>query len=418
VLDVRDGKALLLSEKVMGSMSYHGKNENTTWAKCDLRAYLNGAFYTSFSAADKKKIAETLNENKDNQWFGTTGGVDTKDKVFLLSLEEVVEYFGDSGQLTGGNRESNYMISDEYNKARVARGDDGWSSHWWLRSPGRNSRSATHVFGGGSIDISGISVDADFSESLYEIGIRPALWVYLDNDASQTQTATPPPPQTSATDTPTDSTPTDSTPPQTSATDTPPDASPPAQEGSAKVGDIMEFGGYSWRVIAVQGDNALIITEEVIDLRAYNEEREDVTWADCDLRAWLNGEFLDSFDEGERDLIVETRNGNNDNEWFGSDGGEDTTDSVFLLSLEEAVRYFGDSGQLAKRPSDTSRFISDGHNDNRVAFSDDSATWWWLRSPGKAGTAATDVISDGSINVEGSGVHNHGGVRPALWLKP
>jgi hypothetical protein len=43
-----------------------------TWADCDLRAYLNGGFYNSFNDSDRMRIAEALNENKDNQWWGTS----------------------------------------------------------------------------------------------------------------------------------------------------------------------------------------------------------------------------------------------------------------------------------------------------------------------------------------------------------
>jgi len=30
-----------------------------------------------------------LNKNPNNQWYGTNGGADTQDSIFLLSLDEV-----------------------------------------------------------------------------------------------------------------------------------------------------------------------------------------------------------------------------------------------------------------------------------------------------------------------------------------
>jgi hypothetical protein len=45
-----------------------------------------------------------------------------------------------------------------------------------------------------------------------------------------------------------------------------------------KIGDIIPFGEYNWRVLDVQGDKALIITEDVVELRPYHEQYVEVTW--------------------------------------------------------------------------------------------------------------------------------------------
>jgi hypothetical protein len=55
---------------------------------------------------------------------------DTDDYIFLLSLEEVVKYFGDSGQLLNGNPNYEHGISDEYNGARIAYTLNGSTSEW------------------------------------------------------------------------------------------------------------------------------------------------------------------------------------------------------------------------------------------------------------------------------------------------
>jgi hypothetical protein len=90
---------------------------------------------------------------------GSDTGNDTDDYIFLLSLEEVVRYFGDSGQLANGPSENRNAIDDQYNEARIAYDFGGW---WWLRSPG-----------GGDIGVSGTRVDDDYH------GVRPALWINL-----------------------------------------------------------------------------------------------------------------------------------------------------------------------------------------------------------------------------------------------
>jgi hypothetical protein len=204
-----------------------------------------------------------------------------------------------------------------------------------------------------------------------------------------------------------------------------PSPEPPKQYGGVTVGDIYKFGGYDWRVLDIRDDQALIITDRVIGYQRYHNGAERVKWVNCDLRAWLNDDFYNSLDAKDRDRIVETRNVNEANQWYGEGGGENTTDKVFLLSLDEVVRYFGDSGQLAKGTTD-STLINDRYNSERIARDDEGmARHWWLRSTGRSSYNAAHVVSNGFINVAGLSVNTLGDwdethiifVRPALWLK-
>jgi len=186
---------------------------------------------------------------------------------------------------------------------------------------------------------------------------------------------------------------------------------------NAAVGDIIEFGGYEWRVLEVRDGNALIITENIIERRAYNVGGHDTTWEYSSLRRYLNGEFFDSFTQAERARIVETRIANADNQWYGTAGGRETADRIFLISLEEVVQYFGDSGQLSHRPSNDEWRIDDRFNSMRIAGDlTGNNPWWWLRSPGINSDLTAFVGSNGTVHVNGDYAEFHGGVRPALWL--
>jgi hypothetical protein len=55
-----------------------------------------------------------------------------------------------------------------------------------------------------------------------------------------------------------------------------------------QVGDKIVFGQYEWRVLEIQNNVALIITEYIIDQRVYHDAYKDITWADCSLRKYLN----------------------------------------------------------------------------------------------------------------------------------
>jgi len=135
-----------------------------------------------------------------------------------------------------------------------------------------------------------------------------------------------------------------------------------------KVGDIIQFGAYEWRILDIQGGRALVVSENILEFRLYHHEFGPITWADCSLRAYLNGEFYNSnaFSNADRTRIVQVTNVNENNQWYGTNGGANTQDRIFLLSISEVVKYFGDSGQLANRPSGA-QYIDDQYNTNRIA---------------------------------------------------
>ena len=62
-----------------------------------------------------------------------------------------------------------------------------------------------------------------------------------------------------------------------------------------KIDSSISFGGYNWRVLDIHNNRALIITEDIIEQRAYHDVYRDITWADCALRKYLNGEFYNKF---------------------------------------------------------------------------------------------------------------------------
>jgi hypothetical protein len=193
----------------------------------------------------------------------------------------------------------------------------------------------------------------------------------------------------------------------------------------------LSFGGYNWRVLDIQNKMALIITEDIIDQRPYHDAYKDITWADCALRKYLNGEFYGKFSAADKSRIIQVTNKNLDNQWYGSKGGEDTQDSIFLLSLEEVCKYFGDSlSKLYNRGKNQRYWFErkDENNSKRLArlHGKEWDWWWWLRSPGRVNVKAVYIFgTDGNIGIQGNNILKGnisdgkctGGVRPALWLK-
>jgi len=203
-----------------------------------------------------------------------------------------------------------------------------------------------------------------------------------------------------------------------------------SKERERLLGAVIPLGGYNWRVLDVQDGKALIITENIVEQRSYSVKLTQLTWETCTLRDYLNGEFLQKFTAEEQGRITETRVSNAVNLWYGTKGGNDTTDKVFLLSLEEVDKYFGDSGDYQEKrrkeynnhnrkwvEADNGYGFSNANDGNRIAKYNDGASFWWLRSPGHDSFTAAHVDVDGSVYVvDGFPVYIDGGVRPALWL--
>ncbi len=198
-----------------------------------------------------------------------------------------------------------------------------------------------------------------------------------------------------------------------------------------QIGDKIAFGRYQWRMLDIQDNTALLVTEYIIEQRAYHDAYKDITWADCSLRKYLNGEFYDKFDVTDKARIITVLNKNSDNQWYGSKGGVDTRENVFLLSLEEVCQYFGDSLSKLQNRGKNQRYWferKDENNSKRIARLQDKewSWWWWLRSPGRVNVKAVYIFgTDGNIGIQGNNILKGnisdgkctGGVRPALWIK-
>lgn len=187
-----------------------------------------------------------------------------------------------------------------------------------------------------------------------------------------------------------------------------------------KIGYTIPFGEYNWRILEIKGNQALIITEEIVELQWYHNKFVDITWADCTLRNYLNSEFYNKFSKEEKAKIKLIRIENPDSPWFKSKGGKSTNDKIFLLSLKEVSVYFGDSRAKLQNKGKQRWYIDDENNANRQAKYGNEFHSWRLRSPGYYQKTAASVSKFGYIYVRGNGVYGRprdgGGIRPAMWV--
>ena len=187
-------------------------------------------------------------------------------------------------------------------------------------------------------------------------------------------------------------------------------------KGNIQVGNIVTFGRYysandkvkvplRWRVLSVEGNKALLITENCIDAMSYHHEYVAIDWEHSDIRKWLNHDFIDmAFNRSEQKELLATNNINN--------AGAITRDSVFLLSIDEAKKYFHSDEE---RMCEVTPYAKNG---GAFVYPENTMYgWWWLRSRGCYDDDAAVVNVDGHVDGGGLVVNDaNASVRPALWL--
>jgi hypothetical protein len=165
VLEVRGNQALLITQKIVAQRAYDIRTN--IWEKCELRTYLNSAFYNdTFNPIEQSRIfpADVWNKDYDKDREAADliergivppikpDGYHTKDKIFLLSIEE-----------------AKYLFKDNVDRIETYNRKASW---WWLRS-GHYGNRAAYVDTDGTVYLSGIGVSAGSG------GVRPALWLNL-----------------------------------------------------------------------------------------------------------------------------------------------------------------------------------------------------------------------------------------------
>lgn len=432
VLSVVGDDMFLLADQNLDCQKYNDMYEKVTWRTSTLRTWLNGSFFNdAFTVSERAAINRTKVINSDNPDKGTGGGKDTIDQVYLLSIEEVTNRaygFSSSGDKEAQNREACNTAYTEKKGADTTIGSRGErNGSWWLRSPGNYSSYgyySSYVGNNGYVNLSGGSVNND------TYAVRPALHLNLSavsglrragmvaSDGTVIEPTAPPTVPPSMTPVPT-------TNPMFA------DIQSPRVSDDVTTWSCIYFGNYwqnnlddddmeyeddtayekqpiKWRVLSVVGDDVFLMADQNLDARYYHEMSEEVTWEESELREWLNDTFLnDAFSVSEQMAIKSTSVINSDNPDDGTEGGNDTTDQVYLLSIEEAMdTSYGFLSDESRRAESTA-----------YASARESYANWWLRSPGGNQYRAAYVEYDGQVVLYGDGVNNYVyAIRPVLHL--
>ena len=188
VLKNSGSELFLLSEYILDCKRYQGKSVDIkwrdcvgiTWHDCDLRKWLNDEFYNTAFTATEKKFIKTTHCTDNGE-----GSLDTEDKVFLLSVNEikdVTEKHGKDLRRAVGTDFAkmkkpdgcNLYVYDKTNKDNyvIKSGEEIGCSWWWLRTQGNKPTRAFFIG-------TSCSIRSYANVSAARDGVRPALIISL-----------------------------------------------------------------------------------------------------------------------------------------------------------------------------------------------------------------------------------------------
>lgn len=165
VLAAENNRLLVISRFALDGKLFNTYQNDITWEHSTLRRWLNNDFFkSSFSDAERVMIQNVV-VSADKNDYRTNPGNATKDRIFLLSIDEANEYFDSTT--------SRRCKLTEYSKSCGVFSVEGLSC-WWLRTPGMHQDYAAVVFPTGSVDSDGLAV------WFQKLAVRPAMWIQLN----------------------------------------------------------------------------------------------------------------------------------------------------------------------------------------------------------------------------------------------
>ena len=192
-----------------------------------------------------------------------------------------------------------------------------------------------------------------------------------------------------------------------------------------QAGDVIEFGHYEqdnvlengkepieWIVLEVQDGKAWLMTKYCIEMVIFYPERVPMYWGKSDLRAWMNGDFVQEAFSAEEQALILTTTVKNDNPHGMKGAGEDTLDQIYLLSKEEVLHFMPECADRVAYPTEYVKAqgctLGDALGSCR----------WWTRTPGARKMDMCGMRVDGRISEYGMQDVDWPGntMRPVMWI--
>lgn len=185
-----------------------------------------------------------------------------------------------------------------------------------------------------------------------------------------------------------------------------------AQESNVYFGNYYQrnsqiMGPVEWRVLYKNGNDKtlLLLSDKTLDTRVYSDTGP-VTWAEASLRYWLNGIGPDyqtdnfigkAFSGIEQNSIKTTRVRPQDNPDYETSQGDDISDKIFILNIQDVLDQNGEYGFSTDKDADDSRIAQrTGYAKGRGGA--EGHGYWWLRSSGYNNNLAANVSDSGEVD--------------------
>ena len=216
-----------------------------------------------------------------------------------------------------------------------------------------------------------------------------------------------------------------------------PEISNPRVENQISTWDCVYFGNYyinnstdkepiMWRVLSVTDDDMYLLSDRIIESGSYHTTNDAVTWEKCQLRSWLNDDFLNAaFTSEEQQAIKTTLVKDNPHCTSNTTYGNDTLDKVFLLDTQDCIKTeYGFDNEFFPMDytlmgKNTPYVIENGgFNVSGIGEYYESNSTWWLRSGGlePEDTEFASVITPAGGGGAFAKNTNNFGIRPVLHL--
>lgn len=156
---------------------------------------------------------------------------------------------------------------------------------------------------------------------------------------------------------------------------------------NAPLFSVVRYGGLDW-VVYNKGANAVrLISKDIVTNASFDKDGKNNLWEISDLRAFLNGSFIEKYSIKKDELFYHTTFE------VAADGTydeEECKDYVSLLTTDEYRSW-------------------------RWGIPDVDAFWWTATADSKTNNFVECVDTDGAFSDEECYAEN--GVRPTIWLK-
>ena len=204
----------------------------------------------------------------------------------------------------------------------------------------------------------------------------------------------------------------------------------------------FRFDPIRWRIIGLEGGDACLMADRLMDCQPYNAVEGPVSWETSTVRSWLNSYpaeenaagidyqgkgFLDTaFTPEQREWLLKTSVENRANRAYGTDCGNDTEDYIFLLSNDEvfssdtAARNGFYAGNGFDDPA--KRFRSTMYAKCRGSWWSSvngymGNSFWFMRTNGYTRESVTYICDFGYIYSRGTiSTCNDAGILPVIWI--